>query len=345
MKFLEEKLPEAFDLMVEILNGLDFKDEERLSNIITEEQIGAKPSLVPNGLDYCSSRAACSIKKESTVTEILYGITQLKHLLAYKPKNTKKLLEKFKDMFKTIRDSGCIINITADENSLKKAKALLPDLISKAELKPLKPKADYTKEDYLKHVYKHVPNEFDVIKTDTQVGYAISVFECDKPLSKKTGAMDLLLSWITEHTFWEKLRTVHGCYGANAMIVNLTNIVALSTYRDPNPKESFALFIDCLKEAAAKNLSREEIECAVLSFYSQYACPNAPSVHGAIALKRVLRGITQEQIDEYVKYVLELTAADLKEAAENIVAASQNDTRAMLCSNETKTKGNILKID
>ena len=345
MKFLEEKLPEAFDLMVEILNGLDFKDEERLSNIITEEQIGAKPSLVPNGLDYCSSRAACSIKKESTVTEILYGITQLKHLLAYKPKNTKKLLEKFKDMFKTIRDSGCIINITADENSLKKAKALLPDLISKAELKPLKPKADYTKEDYLKHVYKHVPNEFDVIKTDTQVGYAISVFECDKPLSKKTGAMDLLLSWITEHTFWEKLRTVHGCYGANAMIVNLTNIVALSTYRDPNPKESFALFIDCLKEAAAKNLSREDIECAVLSFYSQYACPNAPSVHGAIALKRVLRGITQEQIDEYVKYVLELTAADLKEAAENIVAASQNDTRAMLCSNETKTKGNILKID
>ena len=345
MKFLEEKLPEAFDLMAEILNGLDFKDDERLTNIITENQVGAKPSLVPNGLDYCSSRAACAIKKEAAVTEILYGITQIKHLLAYKPKNTKKLLEKFKAMYKTIRDSGCIINITADVDSLKKAKALLPDLISKADLKPLKPKADYTKEDYLKHVYKLSDGGFDVIKTDTQVGYAVSVFECGKPLAKKTGAMDLLLSWITEHTFWEKLRTVHGCYGANATVVNLTNIVALTTYRDPNPEESFELFIDCLKEAAAGSLSTQDIECAALSFYSQYACPNAPSVHGAIALKRVIRGVTQEQIDDYVKYVLELNAADLKEAAETLVVASQNGTRAMLCSNETKTKGNILKID
>ena len=157
--------------------------------------------------------------------------------------------------------------------------------------------------------------------------------------------MDLLLSWITEHTFWEKLRTVHGCYGAHATIVNLSNIAALTTYRDPNPKESFELFIDCLKEAAAGSQSREDIECAALSFYSQYATPNAPSVHGAVALKRVLRGVTQEQIDDYIKYVLELNAADLKEAAETLVAASRNDTKAMLCSKETKTKGNILKID
>lgn len=345
MKFLEEKLPEALNLMAEILNGLDFNDAERLETIITEAQINAKPSLVPSGLDFCSTRAAYNLKKEITVTELLFGITQLEHLLEYKPENMNALLKKFKRMFKAIKDSGCIINITADGDSLEETKKLLPDFIDKAALKPLAPKADYTKEDYIKHVYKPSKEKLDVIRTDTQVGFAMSVFECGEPLDKKTGAADLLLSWISEHTFWDKLRTVHGCYGAHGTIVNLSNIVSLSTYRDPDPLGSFDLFLECLKEAAKNKLSKKEIECAILSFYSQYTCPNAPNVHGAIALKRVVRGITQEQIDDYVKSIIAVTAEDLTDAAARLLEASKNEMRSMMCSKETETDGNIIDFD
>lgn len=345
MKFLEEKLPEAFDLMAEILNGLDFKDAERLGTLLTQAQVNAKPSLVPNGLDYCSTRAAYSIKKEAAVTELLYGISQLEHLLEYKAENLNSLLEKFKRMFKTIKDSGCIINITADEDLLEEAKALLPDFIDKALLKPLSPKADYTKEDYIKYVYKPSSEKLDVIKTDTQVGYAMSVFEYDKPLDKKIGAADLLLSWISEHTFWDKLRTVHGCYGADGNIVNLSNLVSLSTYRDPDPQGSFEIFFECLKEAAKNKLSKKEIECAILSFYGQYTHPNSPNLHGIISLKRVLRGITQEQIDDYVKSIIALSPEDLMEAAENLIEAGKHEMRSMMCSKETETAGNIINFD
>ena len=103
--------------------------------------------------------------------------------------------------------------------------------------------------------------------------------------------------------------------------------------------------MECLKEAAKNKLSKKEIECAILSFYGQYTCPNAPNVHGAIALKRVVRGITQKQIDDYVKSIIEVTAEDLTDAAARLVEASKHEMRSMMCSKETEADGNIIDFD
>ena len=345
MKFLEEKLPEALGLMEEILNGLDFKDSERLNCLITEKIANAKPSLVPGGLEYCSMRACCAFSREDAVSEMLYGITQVNHILSYKIEDSKNLLKKFKLMYDNIKNAGCIINITAEEKSLNEAKQLLPEFINKAGLKKISSKRKYEKEDYLKFVYQYSKEKFDIIKTDTQIGYAFSAFKTEKPFTKKAAAVELLLSWITEHTFWEKLRTVHGCYGANAMIQNMTNLASFSTYRDPNPKESFDIFVESLKEVINNKLSQDDIECAILSYYSRYTIPNSPSVHGTIALRRVIKGINQDIIDFYVKNVLEINADDLLDAAKSVFDSCKDSVKAMLCSKETEINGNVLELN
>lgn len=344
IKFIAEKTKDALNLLAEILNGLDFKDSERLESLITEIITDIKPSLVSNGLDFCLKRASYSFSRLNVIEEILFGFTQFKYMLGCKPKDSKKLLEKFKIMFEQIKNAGCIINITADEESLEATKKYLPEFIDSAKLTSLVSEQKYKKEDYIHLVYSPAENSLDVIKTETQVGYAVSVFKTVELFSKKGAAIELLTSWLSEHSFWEKLRTVHGCYGAEADYDEILNLVWFSTYRDPNPKDSFELFKQCIEEVRQNKLSNEEMECAIVSIYSNYVKPIAPGVHGVKALRRMFAGVSQDIVNEYVKGLLSLSADDIVEAADLIAESCRKDKKAMLCSSESEITGNILEF-
>ena len=71
----------------------------------------------------------------------------------------------------------------------------------------------------------------------------------------------------------------------------------------------------------------------------------ADAKESVINVRHYPKNFTQEQIDDYVKSIIEVTAEDLTDAAARLVEASKNEMRSMMCSKETETEGNIIDFD
>ncbi len=348
MKILDEKFEEGIDLLSDILTGINFDDKARMKTLIRECVSERKSALVSGGMNFCTKRAKLDDSRESVVQELLYGVTQVKHGIEYKEKDAEKLLGKFEKMYNFIKNSGCLIRILTDEDTMKHAEKLLPSFIKKAELKPLSPANKVSDADLRKLILPEDHTQMDVIPAETQVGYAASSFKNSGSNTPEFAAESTLCEWINTHPFWEKLRTVHGCYGASISCDASDQVGVMTTYRDPDPKGSFALFNEALKETAEHQFNLDEAECSIISLYSNFAMPHAPQNQGALSCNRLLYAQTQEQVDAAMDLVLKLRPEDLNLAAKRIYKSicenEKNNTKAMMCSKTSDYCGNILTL-
>jgi len=121
----------------------------------------------------------------------------------------------------------------------------------------------------------------------------------------------------------------------------------MTTYRDPNPVESFALLEESLKDASEHHFTRDEAECAVISMYSSFAMPRTPQNMGFTGCNRILYAQTQEQVDKALELVIKVREKDLKDAAERMYSnlKQQNEgSRAFLFDKKQISSGNILEL-
>ena len=347
MKILEPRLDEGVNLLADIISGINFDDTVRMKTLIRECISERKSALVPGGMDFCAKRAKLNESRESAVQEILYGTTQIKHGIEYKEKDAKALLKKFKEMYRKIKDAGALIRIVCDEDSMKHAENLLPEFISKAGLKPLSDYSQVSAKELHNMIYKENLSEKDIIPCDTQVGYAAQSLENSPSVTAEFAAETCLCEWMNAHPMWEKLRTVHGCYGASISCDAADEMAVMTTYRDPDPVGSFPIFEEALKDSAEHQFTKDDAECSVISMYSSFAMPRTPQNRGFTGCNRLMFAQTQAQVDKDLELVIKVTEDDMKAAAERLYRnlKAQNDgSKALLCDTNKLSSGNILEI-
>ncbi|MCQ2596783.1 MAG: insulinase family protein [Treponema sp.] len=348
MKILDDRLEEGIDLLSDIITGVNFTDKARMKTLIRECNNDRKSAVVSSGINFCAKRAKLDGSREAAIQELFYGITQVKRGIEYKEKDAGKLLKKFEKMFQTLRDSGAMIRIVTDKDSMAHAEKLLPEFIKKAELKPLKPAEKVPVEELNKIIWKMDNTKLNVIPADTQVGYSALAFDNAGSCTQEFAAESTLCEWINTHPFWEKLRTVHGCYGASINCDAADKYGVITTYRDPDPSGSFPLFEEAMKETSEHDFTLDETECAIISIYSSFAMPRTPQNLGNTLCNRLLFAQTQEQVDKALELVLKNTPEDLKKAAkrlyDNVVSQKGQAARAMMCNKKSDYSGNILKL-
>ncbi|MCQ2573395.1 MAG: insulinase family protein [Treponema sp.] len=348
MKILDERIEEGIELLSDILTGINFTDKARMKTLIRECISERKSALVGGGVGFCSKRAQLSESRGSIIQELLYGVTQIKHGIEYKENDAGKMLTKFESMYKKIKDAGCLIRVIADSDSMSHTEKLIPDFIKKAELTPLKPANKIPVEELKEYILQFNKSEMDIIPADTQVGYAAKAFKNAGSITPEFAAESTLCEWINTHTFWEKLRTVHGCYGASISCDAAEKVGIMTTYRDPDPSTSFPIFEEALKETSEHNFTQDETECAVISMYSNFAMPRTPQNQGAVQCNRLLFAQTQEQVDKAMELVLKVKPEDLNAAATRICNSSSSEemssAKSMMCSKNSEYSGNILRL-
>ena len=349
MKILDSKLEEGLPLLSDILTGIDFKDVKRMKTLIRECKAERKAAIIPGGLDSCIKRAKInSSKRESLIQEIIYGITQLKHGIEYKEEDAAALLKKFSSMYKTITESGCLIRIITDEKSMEHIDKMLPDFIKKNGLKPLEKRTKTPASELKNVIWQNDSSKIDIMPCDTQVGYAAASFKNSSSVTKEFAAESTLCEWMNTHPLWEKLRTVHGCYGASIDCDAADEALVISTYRDPSPSESFDIVNEALKETSEHVFTQEETECAIISMYSGFAMPRTPQNRGSVGCNRLMYAQTQKQVDKALELVTEIKPEDLNKAArrlyENSLDSTAEKSKAMMCSKNSEYSGNILDL-
>ena len=345
-KFLSHKTEESLKLLSEIISKMSFDDAKRLKTILSENQLDKKSNFVHHGNHYLSLRGRSFFNKASAMNELFYGVSQYFHINSYTKKQVPDLLKKYKALYDSILDQGCVIHVTSDSDSLKAVDALLPEFAKTTGLKTLKPSAGYEYKDYLPYIYQCEPEnrEVEAFKINTQSGFSAMYFPCTIWLTKEAAAEDILSTWLNGHQLWEKIRMTGGAYGGSCAPDASDKIFAMQSWRDPTPVKSLDLFIESLEEVCKKEFTEEEVECCIISNYSDEIVPDSPSQRGVRGFNRFLFGTTAQMIQTRLEQTLSVTPQDVHKAAERLLEYSKNCRKFVICDKSKDFCGKVIQI-
>lgn len=339
----------TLDLFTEIITTMDFKDEKRLSTLIKELVADTKSSLISEGRGLSSRWARSLVTVNSTMKEILYGVTQINTVMNYAKTKPKKLLQKFESIYRQCVAAGGIVHLYADADSLKTIKPMLQDFIVNSKITKLQPQKQLTVEELKPFVYKYKACDDNFaqndIKVDSQTGYGVLVSKNSVYLTKELAAELVLVNWLNTHTLWEKLRTTGGAYGASCNVDGLNEISVMGTYRDPSPEKSLQVYLDTLKELQNNDFTEDEIERTIVTIYGDRICPDSPKVMALDSFERMVYAINPQIMQKKIEQLLSVTPEDVKAAAKRMYENTKVlCKKVVFCNKKNKTSGKTLKL-
>ena len=350
-KALTERAEEALNMLAEIITRMDFDDEKHLETLIGELQAEKKNNIVNNGRDYASKRVRAAWSENLAINEIMWGVSQLNTVAAYKKHEAKKLLETFAYMYRECLKAGGIIHVTADEDSLKKLRPLLSEFAKKAEITKLLPGHKYTMDElspYISQFDECCSDEVQLLKVSSQTGYAAAATPASPYLTKESAAEMIFTSWLSNHTLWDKIRTTGGAYGANCWVDSMERQILMSTYRDPTPEKSIDVYLQSLQDLCSTPIPQDEVEKTIVSTYGNAIVPVSPKDRGSRSFEGMLYGNPMKFRIQRVENILEVSEEDVEKACDRIFeAASKHCSKAVFCNKSAKSQkiaGNNIKI-
>lgn len=347
-KALTSMAEKTLSLLAEIITTMNFSDEKRFETLVQELKSEKKAGLVGSGLEYASKRAKAFLSPIQSLSEILNGISQLYTVENYTKNSLRETLNTFAYIYQECLNSGGIVHITADEDSLNKIFPLLEKFVQNAKITKLLPVKKFTVEDLKPYISQNdaIDNKnIQIINYSSQTGYAYLSSPASKYLSKESASETIFASWLGSHTLWDKIRTMGGAYGSGVDVDSLEKILSFWSYRDPNPEKSLEVYLESLKEISEKDFPKEDIEKTIVSCYGDAIVPASPKDRGTRSFISMIYGISPDFKQIRLNNLFEVTPDDVKNAAKRLYELSQKENqKAIFCNKTDKSIGNNIKI-
>ena len=347
IKLPVEKTAQALSLFSEAIIGMEFNDIERIKTLIEEAYNEMRSSLIPAGSRYALLRAARKLNRTNAIEELWSGLTLFFTLKKIINGDYAALGRQFTRIISDIRGAGGIVHVTADKKSLETVLPLIPDFVKRVGLHALIPAPVHAPAAYyaLTNFESEKDDEMhEVCLIASQVGYVAKVVNCGKQSAMEQGALKVLCHWMKTNILWERIRTTGGAYGAAAFFNYIEEMLAFSTYRDPNPVQSLETFMQCFNDVCSIDFNDDDIARAVTGTYGEIVHPQAPGARGYLGFKQKLYAITEDVRNELVKAVLAVDASGLHIAAEKIKKVCADMNTVIICDKSIKTTGFIIDL-
>ena len=131
VKALHRNIPDAVQILSDILLKGDFADENRLKNLIQEKKNGLHASVVPSGHVFARRTAGAGLSVPAYLDELWHGTTQLRFISSVAERfpeskqDLRKKIEFLKE--KLFSKNRLTLNLTADQEGLTMlSKSVLP---------------------------------------------------------------------------------------------------------------------------------------------------------------------------------------------------------------------------
>ena len=99
-----------------------------------------------------------------------------------------------------------------------------------------------------------------------------------------------------------------------------------------------------ITSVSEKNFTQEEIECCIISNYSDEIVPDSPSQRGMRGFNRFLFGTTAQMIQKRLENTLKVTPEDVHQAALRLLKNSEKARKLIICDKSTEFCGKVIKI-
>lgn len=334
---LDRNVPAMLDLMHTLVLETDFSSPKAMGAIqelLESKNSGALDSVAESGHHFAITSASAALSKRGLLQDQLSGLAQVDanaRLLAdarTNPANLQKLVDKLKliQSFAISNSSSLSLRAVCEPSSVATNQTLIEKFLrtlpAASKVPPMSgqvPSSSLSRQTFFNLPF--------------QVSYTGTCLQTAPFVSPDKAALTILGQLLTHNYLHPEVREKGGAYGASASASPVSGLFSMSSYRDPNPRNSLKTFQNAGKYARDKAWSARELEEGKLSVFQQIDAPMSVSSDGS---KEFMLGITEEMDQKMREDLLDVTKEDVQSAAQKYLVDIQAEHQATCVLGEKK---------
>ena len=336
IKTLKEYFPKVKEILIDIIQNVSFEDKDRIEEIIKSRLHHRDTSLKSEGYQYALNRISANLNEQGKYLECVKGLT------AYF--NYKKINDNFDSMFddvvekmKLIKDllfrkDNLIINITSDQEGIGIVKNNAEDILNVFSTKPA----------------EKITAKFDAFKpgeaflTSSDIVFASEGAKFFDDNFKYTGKVEVLKNYLSSDYLFNKIRIQGGAYGAWVSLNSISGIMTMSSYRDPNVKQTYEAYEGISEHIGKFQIDNGTFDNIKIGAYSAFDPLQSPNGKGIKARNDYLSGEKKERVEKIIDEILETTQQDIRDTAPQLKKFNDNAIKSIIGCSELIKKDSDL---
>lgn len=331
-KALIRKSEAFFNLLKDYFGEIDFKDHQRIRELIEKLYVNLHSNLGKNGLKYASKLATSALCNSSFVQNQWSGLPYYK-LIKDLAENfpIEKILEKMLLFQKMLQKQKADLIISSDPSSyaeLQKAKFYgLTDLVGKEQVKAV---LNYKKE-------KPASQAKEI---SSSVAFNCLAMKGKSYFDSKSPALCLASTIFENQTLHKKIREQGGAYGSAAVNQLSSGNFYFYSYRDPQIAETLEAFKEAVEQVIEEDIDTQAIEEAKLGILQGIDHPVCPSSRAITSYfwEREGKDFSNRQI--FRNRVIQCSREEIIEAARNLLEEFESSCFVSFSGKEVLEKEN-----
>lgn len=305
---LYRNIPEALQILSDILCAGDLTHETRMRDLISERKNNLQSAILPSGHLFARMAAGAALTLPAYRDEQWHGRTQFKFVQATAGEfvSSKNTVRDKLDTLKQIlfNKNNLVINITAESQGLEIAKKHLPSILDRLPASPLPaPKG----EPSLKPVLAG-------ISIPAQVSYVAYILKTPCYTDPASPLLMIAAKELANNYLYKYIRVQGGAYGGMSSFDASMRLFSFLSYRDPRIVETLQVFKDAQKFYSQNEISPLDMDKAIISTISMMDKPSDPASKGYTAMMRDFAGITDKIRQKFRDDILSATPQKLKKS-------------------------------
>ncbi|MGL4721743.1 MAG: insulinase family protein [Desulfovibrionaceae bacterium] len=318
LKTTYSHVEKAQDLIIDILSNPQFNNKERFLKILLEEKARAEQSLIPSGHSTVLSRLFAHCSYLGRIEESISGVTNLqflRKLINDVSTNWDAVLSQLQEIHsRIVVRNDLLINTTAEEIFYIQTKDFAMNIKNALSL------SSYPIENLFPEMLPYHNEAFITTAQVNYMGKAANLYDLGYTYH---GSVIPICKHLRMNYLWEKVRVQGGAYGVFIICNQATGFFAEVSYRDPNTKETLAIFDNTTTYLQKLSLSEKELERAIIGAIGSVDTYLLPDAKGKQAFIRYLTKETLEMRQTIRDQIFSTTIADFKRFGEILSVAKE----------------------
>jgi len=336
---LDKNVPAMFDLISQVLLEVDFDSPHAagaIQELLESKTAGALDSVAESGHHFAIRSASAALSQRGLLLEQLSGLTQVEasarmlEAARSDPASIDSIIAKLKQIQSLVASNTANFSmrvvcepdsVSANINHLKSFLTNLPD---GSASKKLQASGAVPGSLLSRRAFFDLP--FQVSYTGTCLDTA--------PYSSPDKAPLMILGQLLTHGFMHpEVREKGGAYGGSAGASEISSLFTMSSYRDPNPRNTTTIFERAGIFALDRSWTPRELEESKLGLFQQIDAPTSVNSDGS---REFSFGITEEMEQQLRERLLDVTKDDVQRVAQQYLVELPENRRSTCILGEKK---------
>ncbi|KEF53674.1 uncharacterized protein A1O9_10074 [Exophiala aquamarina CBS 119918] len=338
---LDRNIPAMYQLIHTLLLEIDFSDPKTIGAIrelLESKTSGALDSVAETGHHFAITSAAAALTKRGLIQDQLSGLSQIEATATLldaarrNPASLQEVVQKLQEIqsFAISNSSDLSVRIVCEPSSTPSNQHALKEFLAKLPSGKQQPNSRSALTDFVTGSALSRRAYFDL---PFQVSYTGTCLQT-VPYSSPDKAPLTVLGQLLIHNFLHpEVREKGGAYGASASASPISGLFTMSSYRDPNPRNSLNVFQRAGLYARDKEWSSRELEESKLSIFQGIDAPT--SVSGE-AGKEFIYGITEDMDQRMRESLLDVSKNDVQRVAQKYLVDLSPELKSACILGEKK---------